>query len=255
MSLGHPSLAFTILAGSRPELLRQTLASFKEQLLSNFTIAEVFANIDLWGGTTAEQDCCIRLVKELCPGATISAPAQPSYGRAIQWLWSQPSSDFILHIEDDWLLLDRICPDRIFPVLDSDTRVVTFGSKEHRPDRMFRKYGDRYYRDSLKKRFLGVAFPGKIYNKHGVSPGFFERAFAGTWASLLDPSLDPEKQAHPAINPALFDYVVDYKRYLLLGDGGELLIRDIGREWREVRRINKVVSNGQSIWSEDGAPG
>jgi hypothetical protein len=255
MSQNHPSLALTILAGSRPELLRQTLDSFKEQLLPNFIFAEVFANIDLWGGTAAEQNCCIGLVKELFPGASISAPAQPSYGRAIQWLWSQPSADFVLHIEDDWLLLDGIFPDRVFPILDGDTRVVTFGSKEHRPDRMFRKYGDRYYRDSLKKRFFGFTFPGKTYNKHGVSPGFFERSFAGTWASLLNPSLDPEKQIQPAINPALFDYVADYRRYLLLGDGGEPLIRDIGREWREVRQINKVVRNGQSIWSEDAASG
>jgi len=255
MSLGHPSLALTILAGSRPELLRQTLASFNEQLLSNFLLAEVFANIDPWGGTAAEQRCCAALVQEFCPGAIISVPAQPSYGRAIQWLWSQPSADFILHIEDDWLLLDKISPDRIFPVLDGDTRVVTFGSKEHRPERMFRKYGDRYYRDSLKKSFLGVAFPGKIYNKHGVSPGFFERNFAGKWGSLLDPSLDPEKQIHPSINQALFDYVIDYKRYLLLGNGGEPLIRDIGRAWREVRKIDKVVVKGQSIWSEDAASG
>ena len=251
MSVDQPSLELSILSGSRPGLLEQTLASFKKRVFDNFVISEVFVNIDLWGGTKEDQLKCSDLIFGLYPSAVVSMPSSPSYGSAIQRLWSQPTAQAIFHLEDDWLALEDIYPVQIFSVLKDDVSVVTLASKEHRPLRQLEKYGDAFYRDPVKRKFFGLNFKGKIYNKHGVSPGFFERNFAYQWAELLDPELDPEKQAHPDINSGLFNLLVQYRRFLLLGQTNACLIQDIGRAWREAQGIDKIVSNGKSIWVDD----
>jgi hypothetical protein len=251
MLVDQPSLALSILSGSRPVLLEQTLTSFKERVFGNFVISEIFANIDLWGGTKGDQLKCSDLILSLYPSAVISMPSSPSYGSAIQWLWSQPSNQVILHLEDDWLALEDIHPGQIFPVLNDDVGVITLASKEHHPRRQLEKYGDLFYRDPVKRKFFGLNIKGKIFNKHGVSPGFFQSNFAFQWAKLLNPELDPEKQVHPDINPDLFNFLVKYRRLLLLGENEACLIQDIGRTWRESQGLEKIVSNGKSIWVDN----
>ena len=64
----------TLVSGRRPQLLRQTLASFHSRLFENFQIGTMFANIDPFCGTKEDGDNCEALVREYFPDANITRP-------------------------------------------------------------------------------------------------------------------------------------------------------------------------------------
>jgi hypothetical protein len=67
----------------------------------------------------------------------------------------------------------------------------------------------------------------------------------------MDLNYDPEKQAKPPWNPTLFEYVSRYRSKFILGTKEAELICDLGREWRDGKRLTKRVVNGRSEWKKE----
>lgn len=63
----------------------------------------------------------------------------------------------------------------------------------------------------------------------------------------MQDKFDPEKQFYSDINNALQNYAKNYKNYIYAKDG-DVIIEDIGREWRAGRKIEKNIVDGTSIW-------
>lgn len=246
----HPEIDFTIVCGSRPDLLARTLESFSQKLFPNFRFSASFANIDLFGGNEEDRDKCEALLLSYFPEIKISKPTTPSFGKAVKSLWLQTTSPFIFHLEDDWIALECVQPEMVFRHFSSDVKVVTLTSKEHKLDKHIKRYGDYYLRAIDRKKLFGLTLWSSSHNDHGVSPGFFDGKFARKWASMIDPNLDPEKQVKKSINKPLFDFVTQYKRRMLTGVNQLELIQDIGREWHAKVGIKKSVINGKSIWTD-----
>ena len=65
---------------------------------------------------------------------------------------------------------------------------------------------------------------------------------------------DPEKQFFSGVNPELQDFAFRYRcRVFSLRSGYP--VSDIGREWREARRIEKITVGAVSTWSSNEATG
>jgi hypothetical protein len=86
----------TLLCGSRPDLLKQTLGTFSEKVFPNFSIGNVYVNIDLHGGGTSEQKKCSTVVKNIFPDAEINLTAKPNFTKAVCYLWRKPQSKYFL---------------------------------------------------------------------------------------------------------------------------------------------------------------
>ncbi len=43
----------------------------------------------------------------------VRTPATPGFGEAVRWLWSSATSDWLFHLEDDWILTRRIDIERL----------------------------------------------------------------------------------------------------------------------------------------------
>ena len=234
----------TLVAGRRPELLRRTLASFQEMYFGNFHIGNAFVNIDPWGGNAEDADTCKDIVLEHFPSADVIQPDKASYGQAVKTLWSMIRSPYALHLEDDWLALEAIHPERIFPLFSSRTRMVSFMARE-------KNWNGRTKWSVVRRRIPYT--PIKIrHPRFSVSPCFVDGPFAHGYAKLIDPELDPEKQSLGRHNPPLVKYVSRFRcAYLISDRKGEIhVIRDIGREWRMIQGIEKTIHMGRSIWSE-----
>lgn len=85
--------------------------------------------------------------------------------------------------------------------------------------------------------------------KFGTSPQFLRGDYARRIGALLDPNLDPEKQMFHGLNPEIAKAQKPLRCALLGGVGIPYLIEDIGREWRDARKITKTVRRGRSIWT------
>ena len=240
-----PVIDVTLVSGRRPDLLYQTLTSFKRWCFDNFSIANVFANIDPFCGTIHDGDRCEELILDFFPNASIARPDTPSYGQAVKDLWSRIESGYALHLEDDWLLLEPLTPDRIMPLFVHNTKMVLLMSAQHR-----RKRTARY--NVIRKRIPFTPFKRTAGPCFGVSPSFIDGAFARGYAALVDPDRDPEKQNRGVhgVNETLKAYLHSYRCALLASNRPDekSVILDIGIDWKESRGIIKEVNEARSIW-------
>ena len=200
-----------LVSGSRPQLLERTLDSFGKNLLSNFEVSTVYANIDPFEGTAEDTQSCADLIRERFPACHIRAPDTCSFTGAVKWLWSNTSAAAALHLEDDWVIDREVRPEDVFNI------------------------GRKYNYDR------------PIFT---TSPSFLERSFAHECASKMRLDLDPEKQLYGDRNPELGQYTKTF-RSRLLGVGGDFWISDIGREHRQASNLKKTLIDGQSHWIRD----
>jgi hypothetical protein len=238
----------TLIAGHREALLAQTLASFGKDVFPNFPIRRLIVNIDRFMGDEAEGDRCEALVRRHFPEATIFRPETPDFASAVQRTWAATTAPRVLHLEDDWVALEPISPDRIEPLFAPDVGAVTFmcvtkhtRGLHHQTSRRVVKQGRTIIED-------------KLVNAFSTSPGVFDGEFLREAARRMKPGLDPEKQFYRQINPALEEHALPRRCMFLRGSAHRELVADIGRQARADVGLVKLYENGASVWRKSELP-
>lgn len=238
----------TLIAGHREALLARTLDSFARDVFPNFQIRRLIANLDPFMGDAAEGDRCEALIRRHFPEALIFRPEAPDFASAVIRAWSATTAPRVLHLEDDWLALEPIRPDRIEPLFEPDVGAVTFMCVNkhtrglyHQTSRRVVKKGRRVVSDTLVNAF-------------STSPGVFDGDFLREAARRMKPGLDPEKQFFRQTNPEMEAHALPRRCMFLRGTTRRELIVDIGREARAEVGLVKLYENGASVWRKAEAP-
>ncbi|MCU0902527.1 MAG: hypothetical protein MUE83_01455 [Tabrizicola sp.] len=232
----------TLIAGHREALLAQTLESFGRDVFPHFPIRRLIANIDRFMGDAAEGDRCEALIRSQFPDALIFRPEEPDFASAVQRAWAATTAPRVLHLEDDWIALEPITPDRIEPLFHPDVGGVTFMSVNKHTRGLYHQTARRLIRNGRQ------VVEDKLINAFSTSPGVFEGAFLREAARRMLPGLDPEKQFYRQINPALEDHALPMRCMFLRGTQQRELVRDIGRQARADVGLEKLYENGASVW-------
>lgn len=241
-----PGIDLCIVASRRPELLNATLTSFNDGMLNRFDIINVFANIDPIWGDQNDHEKTIAVLRSHFPRALINEPKEANFCAAVRNNWLQIKSPYAFHLEDDWEMIVPQDASILAPFDIDNVKQVALNCREKHWD--FGKGNFHLIRKS--RRTFGVKLPVKqVLPAFTTSPSFVERGFAIKCASLYDIRFDPEKQFFEGVNPVLQKFVRDYSVFLS-SDNHAPIIRDIGREWRNKRNIEKQVRRGKSIWKQ-----
>jgi hypothetical protein len=239
----------TLIAGHREALLARTLEAFGRDVFPNFPIRRLIANIDPFMGDAAEGDRCAALIRQQFPEALIFRPETPDFASAVIRAWSATTAPRVLHLEDDWLPLEPITPDRIEEKFEPDVGAVTFMSVNKHTRGMYHQTSRRLVRKG--KRIV----EDYLVNAFSTSPGVFEGDFLREAARRMKPGLDPEKQFFRQINPELEAHALPKRCMFLRGTNRRELILDIGREARAEQGLVKLYENGASVWRQvEAAP-
>ena len=240
--MNHP-IDICLVSGRRPHLLKATLTSFQKHLFQFFDISDFRVNLDPFGGDDADHARCREIILEFFPSAKINEPKEPGFAKAVRSLWANLQAPFALHLEDDWIAHEDIKPMHVFPLFEGRTRQVTF-LNEHK-----RRKGNTLF-DC--KRTRSLLSPFKTYDLRKplftTSPGFIDSSFARICAELIDPALDPEKQFYNGFNTELEHFSSIYRNRFLIGQAQPNVISDIGRDWRDARKLEKTTIDGISCW-------
>lgn len=215
----------TMTATRRPALIEQTLRSFSEKLLRNFTVGTFYLNLDPVWGTLQDHQDAIAVARSFVEHVVIRSPETPSFGGAVKWLWSQPQSEWFLHLEDDWELSRPVSPTDIARDVAAPDLVQV---RLHNWKR-------------LQRRRRPPTFT--------TSPSFTRGNFAALSSRLMNPELDPEKQFRNDRNVELRQAVRPYRVAYFGNRWTRQTAIDIGRSWRETKRIQKTITDGASVWS------
>lgn len=195
---------YTTTATCRPELLQRTLESFRELLRGNrFELSTLYLNID----PVPQPDLVIgeiRVAEQFFGRVVVNSPEEACFPAAVKWCWSQPTTEFFFHLEDDWTMAR---PFQLEEMID-----------------LLRRRGDL---SCVNLR----AYPGPLRDERiCLCPGLLRTADAKILASRLTTTANPEKQLRPVteVNPE------GGKQYPFIGiqvPQGTPILHDIGRAW------------------------
>jgi hypothetical protein len=216
----------TMTAVRRPELVAITLASFYEKVFLYFPVRTFFLNIDpVWGDAESAEEV-ERIVRGHFDDVVVRKPDSPSFGGAVKWLWSQPRTEWFLHMEDDWILSRPLTPS-----------ILTHAMRDESVAQIRLANWKRLTRRRRPPTFT-------------TSPVFTRSDFGASISAKMDPCLDPEKQFRNGLNPDLMNVVSPFRAVYYGGMFTPQIAFDIGRGWRDKRKINKHIINGESVWTE-----
>jgi hypothetical protein len=232
----------TLIAGRREALLARTLESFSRDVFPNFPIRQVFANIDPFMGDAAEGDRCEAQIRSHFPDAQIFRPETADFAAAVIRTWEATRASRVLHLEDDWIALERIGPERIEPLFAPDVAAVTFMSLTKHT----RGLPHQTARRIVKKG--GMVVSDTLVNAFSTSPGVFDGKFLRDAAWRMEPGLDPEKQFFRRTNPFLEEIALPKRCMFLRGTERRELVADIGLQARADVGLVKLYQNGASVW-------
>ncbi|MFM7442342.1 MAG: hypothetical protein ACKO2N_00300, partial [Tabrizicola sp.] len=183
MSEGTAGLDYdvTLIAGHREALLAETLQSFTRDVFPNFSVRRLIANIDRFMGDAAEGDRCEALIRRHFPEALIFRPETPDFASAVKRTWEATTAPRVLHLEDDWIALEPIGPERIEPLFEPDVGAVTFMCVTKHTRGLFHQTSRR-----LVKRGRRVV-EDRLVNAFSTSPGVFAGDFLREAARRMQP--------------------------------------------------------------------
>lgn len=233
-----------LVAGRRPDLLERTLSSFSSLVFKNFNICDVFVNIDPIFGDDADHLLTINIVRKFFPNSEIFNPEMASFGSAVKSLWGKLGSRLAFHLEDDWIALEMIKPEMLTALLSDDIFALAPTSLSLRPP----KKDHQYVMLSEKNKVWGPFKKKSYYYAMGTAPKFIDGELGRSISAFMDPNLDPEKQMLKGMNNSIFEILQTKRCGYILPQKKPFLIEDIGRNWREQRKIDKIVVDGKSKW-------
>jgi hypothetical protein len=215
-------LDIVITATLRPALLELTLWAFDRNFFARLegTRRRIVLNIDPLWGDPADAPRLVDIARRHADDVVVRTPATPGFGEAVRWLWAEAQSEWVFHLEDDWILTRRIDLARLAAeTARTDVAQVRFNRR----------------RNHLRRS-----------RRFSLNPNLIRRAFITEALARFDPAKDPEKQIlRGHLRPL-------EKKWRYLEHGRPLappVTVDTGREWREMLNITKSVEQLVSTWT------
>jgi hypothetical protein len=186
-------IAVCTTAVPRPELLRATYKSFFKGIQGiDLGRAHLFINIDPVHGLEDRIEETINVALSFFNKVTVNVPETPCFTAAVEWCWQAANTEWVFHLEDDWVFKRAMPWKKVHRFLSGGSRYVVFNAKT-----------------------------GRVYDKLALSPSFWHIEYYKRFVGKLDHSVNPEVQLRqPWVDPEKIGVI-----------GNKAAVRDIGRPW------------------------
>lgn len=102
------NLEFTTTAMRRPDILDKTYASFVSKLTGiNYSKSTLYINIEPFPDEVPIKDV-IKVAQKYFGTVVPNFPKECNFTIAVKWCWSQVKGDYAFHLEDDWILMNKV---------------------------------------------------------------------------------------------------------------------------------------------------
>ncbi|MHA2046722.1 MAG: hypothetical protein ACW99G_18185, partial [Candidatus Thorarchaeota archaeon] len=97
----------TMTATKRKHLTFKTISSFMENLLYICDDVEVIINVDDVG-ESGPRETTLKIIELFVPVKVSRFSETPNFSTAFAFCWQQVEADWVVHLEDDWELLQKV---------------------------------------------------------------------------------------------------------------------------------------------------
>lgn len=216
------NIEFTTTATCRPEILCQTYDSFSKKMIGiDFKKCTLYINVDHTPKESSVKET-IKIAKGFFGTVVENVSEQGNFCKALKWCWSQPKGTIFFHLEDDWVLKEKLNVSHCMSILVNRRLELKRKHKELIAMNL------RCYQTIKDNRIcLSPCFMYSYYSKH--------------LASLLDERYNPEKQlrAKSKENPHGGKSANRFISIHYPSLRHKTIIKDIGREWMQRNDIRR----------------
>lgn len=227
-----------MVATLRPELLKTTLNSFKENLFQNrLKQTKLIINLDMVGSEENHvyenymeiQSILYNLkFKEIL----LRVSNKPHFGIAWFWAMVQARSELIFYLEEDWQLLKQVNFDKMLKLFREDEKLVhlrlsQFASRDTtcKNWNKFLVWNGKYFEPKIEEKGL-LGFCGH--------PSLNRRSFLRNCMLYMDPYANPEKQIKTHRIPTEIDDLINESNFgSFIKPNEPAQIIDLGRIWMQ----------------------
>lgn len=111
-------ITFTTTAMARPEILEQTYSNFQVCLDVDMKDYNLRINIDPLP-KARKVDQVVNVAKKFFKHVDFNISANANFPSAVKWCWSELSTKYVFHLEDDWELTRRILLSDLYNMLEN----------------------------------------------------------------------------------------------------------------------------------------
>ncbi len=242
----------------RPTIIEQTFISIVRNICEPNPEYEfnLVINVDP-AGEKVSQSSIVDIAKKYFANVISNVPEKPSFPMAVKWVWSNTSTKYVLHSEDDFEIMKEIDMDHIVRILQKHPKIGSLrlcrgiGIDSPAPDmngKIIRRMGQKWhYNDD------GFYLASMVQGGVSLNAAFMRGNFQRKAATFLEKDIDPEAQIafslliqrvyrkHPEKKRALYKFLSEWNFaiYAL-----PLAVRDIGRTWRRQHGFHKPRTKG-----------
>lgn len=194
------------------------------------TNPHLIINVDPVGpGKSAEE--VLDVVSKYFPDYTSRCPESPNFPTAFKWAWSsiKPDTEYVFHLEDDWLLNERIDVDEMIALMEradlGGLRLTWKPTKEYKA-----KTFNRFFDWNEQEQFFEC--PQEEADQQGICghPTLFDAELIRLIAPFLDEVSNPEKHMHN--NRYIRALVLQYHFGIFAKQNQPRTITELGEKWR-----------------------
>ena len=240
------TIDITMTATLRPSVLNCTLDNIKKFIVDqnskefNFRL---IVNIDPIGEKVNSFDI-VEICKSYFPNLIFNTPQEPSFAKAVKWVWINSSSEFVFHIEDDWLFNKKVDILKMIYILKKYPDLSSLRLYKHNTPKL--KVIDTF---NCKWNYNkdGFYLADDYKNQFGLNPILIKRKFILDVLPKMVDNINPEKQFRSTQN--FMEPIIKKWKYGLFTTPGELaIISDIGRYWMERQSLKKPIKKTFLTW-------
>lgn len=221
----------------RPKVIRHTLESFCKNLFTERNRYRLIINVDPIGENIKQEEI-VNECKRYFGDVIYNLPSVPSFPLAVKWTWEQSNTDFVFHLEDDWLLTTKLNIDDMISILNKDKSIACL--------RLPKKGifgGDHItYLGGIYDRGRGNYYITKSNSQFGLNPVLIRKEFVKEAVPIMSPYLNPEKQFRPSKNEKM-NILINKWFYGLYCISSGATVLDNGTSWRDKNKFKKPESS------------
>lgn len=234
----------TMTAVLRPKILNETLRRIVSHVVDDPDRFRLIINIDPVGEKVKPKQV-IRVARKYFKNILYNVPSEPSFPKAVKWVWKNSSAPFIFHWEDDMDILRRINVKDMIKILNehkilSSLRLYTKATPRKKSFKTFScmwKYNEKGF-------YIGKDWRSQF----GLNPILIKKAFIDEAVERMVDNVNPEKQfrnTQKYMVPLIKKW--RYGLYTKPGDT-RLVYGRKGQQWKNKMKLQKPRAGKFLAW-------
>lgn len=233
----------TMVAVVRPALVRRTLKTIVRNIVDDPDRFRLILNVDPIGEKIKPKKV-VAVAQEFFKNITYNIAKEPSFAKAVKWVWKNSDAPYIFHIEDDWDILRKVNVNNMIDILVKNNNISSLRLYKYRTPKKkvfttfsckWRYNSDGFYvADGWEKQF-------------GLNPIFIRREFIDEALPRMRDNVNPEKQFRDT-QKFMKPIIKKWKYALYTNPGDAPLVVDTGTKWRNKTRYIKPRKGTFLTW-------